>query len=63
MKTGRLLGDAFRYDSWRVPMNIALDYSWACKDKEWQQKYANTLQNFLSSKGIDSFLDQYNVDW
>lgn len=62
MKTGRLLGDAFRYDSWRVPMNIALDYSWACKDKEWQQKYANTLQNFLYSKGIDSFLDQYNVD-
>ena len=62
MKTGQLLGDAFRYDSWRVPMNIALDYSWACKDKEWQQKYANTLQNFLYSKGIDSFLDQYNVD-
>ena len=62
MKTGRLLGDAFRYDSWRVPMNIALDYSWACKDKEWQQKYANTLQNFLYSQGIDSFLDQYNVD-
>ena len=24
MKTGRLLGDAFRYDSWRVPMNIKL---------------------------------------
>lgn len=62
MKTGQLLGDAFRYDSWRVPMNIALDYSWACKDKEWQQKYANTLQNFLYSQGIDSFLDQYNVD-
>lgn len=62
MKTGQLLGDAFRYDSWRVPMNIALDYSWACKDKEWQQKYANMLQNFLYSQGIDSFLDQYNVD-
>jgi len=43
-------------------MNIALDYSWACKDKEWQQQYANTIQNFLYSKGIDTFLDQYNVD-
>ena len=62
MKTGDVLGDAFRYDSWRVPMNIALDYSWACKDKEWQQQYANTIQNFLYSEGIDTFLDQYNVD-
>lgn len=62
MKTGGVLGDAFRYDSWRVPMNIALDYSWACKDKSWQQQYANTIQNFLYSKGIDDFVDQYNVD-
>ena len=62
MKTGNIIGDAFRYDSWRVPMNIALDYSWACKDKEWQQQYANTFQNFLYSQGIDTFVDQYNVD-
>ena len=62
MGTTGIIGDAFRYDSWRVPMNIALDYSWACKDKEWQQQYANTIQNFLYEKGIDSFVDQYNVD-
>lgn len=62
MKTGRVLGDAFRYDSWRVPMNIALDYSWSCSDKEWQQQYGHTIQNFLYSQGIDTFLDQYNVD-
>ena len=60
-KTG-VVGDAFRYDSWRVPMNIALDYSWSCQDKEWQQQYANIIQNFLYSKGIDDFIDQYNVD-
>lgn len=59
---GGVLGDAFRYDSWRVPMNIALDYSWSCADKEWQQQYANTIQNFLYSQGIDTFVDQYNVD-
>lgn len=53
---------AFRYDSWRVPMNIALDYSWACKDQEWQQWYGKTIQNFLYSQGIDDFVDQYNVD-
>ena len=58
----RIIGDAFRFDSWRVPMNIALDYSWACADKEWQQEYGNKIQNFLYSQGIDTFVDQYNVD-
>ena len=43
-------------------MNIALDYSWACKDKEWQQKYANTIQNFFYKQGVKTFKDQYNVD-
>lgn len=62
MKTGQVLGDAFRYDSWRVPMNIALDYTWSCKDKSWQQQYADTFQDFLYSQGIDTFVDQYNVD-
>lgn len=57
-----LLGDAFRYDSWRVPMNIALDYSWSCTDRDWQQNYGHTIQNFLYSQGIDTFLDQFNVD-
>lgn len=62
MKTGRTLGDAFRYDSWRVPMNIALDFSWSHADAEWQTAYGNKLQDFLYSQGIDDFLDQYNVD-
>ena len=52
----------FRFDSWRGPMNIALDYSWCCADREWQTNYANTIQDFLYSKGIDEFVDQYNVD-
>lgn len=56
------IGDAFRFDSWRVPMNIALDYSWACADREWQQEYGNKIQDFFYSKGIDSFVDQYNID-
>ena len=62
MKTGRTLGDAFRYDSWRVPMNITLDYSWSNADREWQTSYGHRLQNFLYKEGIDSFVDQYNVD-
>lgn len=57
-----IIGDAFRFDSWRVPMNIALDYSWSCADREWQQEYGNKIQRFLYNQGIDEFVDQYNVD-
>ncbi|MFL5742992.1 MAG: glycosyl hydrolase family 8 [Flavisolibacter sp.] len=53
---------AFRYDSWRVPMNIAMDYNWFGKDKTWQEDYAKRFQNFLRSKGIDKFEDQFNLD-
>ena len=53
---------AFRFDSWRVPMNIAMDYSWYAKDKKWQQDYSKRIQNFLFCRGIDKFEDQFNVD-
>jgi endo-1,4-beta-D-glucanase Y len=56
------MNTAFRYDSWRVPMNIALDYSWSCADRVWQQNYAHKIQNFLYSEGLTTFVDQYNVD-
>jgi oligosaccharide reducing-end xylanase len=52
----------FRYDSWRVPMNIALDYSWACADTLWQRQYANTIQDFFFNEGIDHYADQYQMD-
>ena len=58
----KIIGDAFRFDSWRVPMNITLDYSWSCADKEWQRDYANKIQRFLYSKGVATFVDQYNID-
>lgn len=53
---------AFRFDSWRVPMNIAMDYSWYGKDKEWQKDYGRRIQNFFYCEGIDTFKDQYNLD-
>ena len=52
----------FRYDSWRVPMNIALDYEWSCADGEWQRQYGETIQNFFYAQGIDTFVDQYRTD-
>jgi oligosaccharide reducing-end xylanase len=54
--------NAFRYDSWRVPMNIAMDYSWFAKDKSWQQDYGRRIQDFLFCRGMDTFEDQFNVD-
>ncbi len=61
-RSWRSMASVFRFDSWRVPMNIAMDYVWFGKDKAWQQEYAKRLQNFLRSKGIDNFDDQFNLD-
>ena len=55
-------GSNFRYDSWRVPMNITLDYEWSGKDSLWQRQYGERIQNFFYSQGIDSYVDQYRVD-
>lgn len=52
----------FRYDSWRVPMNVAMDYTWYGKGKKWQEEYAKRFQNFLRSKGLDTYEDQFNLD-
>jgi oligosaccharide reducing-end xylanase len=52
----------FRYDSWRVPMNIAMDYAWFGKDKKWQKEYAVKFQKFLRSKGMDTYEDQFNLN-
>lgn len=52
----------FRYDSWRVPMNIAMDYNWFGRDGAWQEEYAKRFQGFLRSKGIHTFEDQFNLD-
>jgi oligosaccharide reducing-end xylanase len=61
-KTRGRMGGTFRFDSWRVPMNIAMDYSWFAKDKKWQQDYGKRIQNFLFCRGIDTFEDQFNID-
>ncbi|MGN7786607.1 glycosyl hydrolase family 8 [Niabella sp. 22666] len=58
----RWMPAAFRYDSWRVPMNIAMDYVWYGKDRVWQRDYAQRFQNFLRSKGMDRFDDQFELD-
>ncbi|HTN22249.1 MAG TPA: glycosyl hydrolase family 8 [Pelobium sp.] len=58
----RWIRSAFRYDSWRVPMNIAMDFIWFKTDSAWQKDYAEKLQNFLRTRGLQTFEDQFNLD-
>ena len=55
-------GSNFRYDSWRVPMNITLDYEWSGADADSQRQYGEKIQNFFYGQGVDTFVDQYRVD-
>ncbi|MDE6741170.1 MAG: family 43 glycosylhydrolase [Muribaculaceae bacterium] len=57
-----IIGDDFRFDSWRVPLNIAIDYSWIGTDGDWQRKYADRIQDFFYAQGIDEYVDQYQTD-
>ncbi|MDE6479506.1 MAG: family 43 glycosylhydrolase [Muribaculaceae bacterium] len=57
-----LIGDDFRFDSWRVPLNIAIDYAWSGADADWQRDYADRIQDFFYNEGIDTFVDQYKTD-
>ena len=57
-----IIGDDFRFDSWRVPLNIAIDYSWNCTDADWQREYADRIQEFFYNEGIDTYVDQYKTD-
>ena len=58
-----IIGDAFRFDSWRVPMNITIGLLLGhVQTRKWQQEYGNKIQNFLYGQGLYDFKDQYNVD-
>lgn len=53
----------FHYDSWRVPMNIAMDFTWYHKDAEWQSGYAERIQNTIIGRyGLTTFPDQFAID-
>lgn len=51
----------FRFDAWRVAMNVAVDYEWFSKD-EWEVKECNKLLNFFYSQGINKYGNQYTLD-
>lgn len=53
--------DDFRFDAWRVGMNVAIDYMWFGKD-EWEVEECNRLLDFFTSKGIAKYGNQYTLD-
>lgn len=55
-------GSEFHYDSWRTPMNIAMDYYWYHKDAKWQKEFADKFQRTMASQGIKEFVDQFSLD-
>ncbi len=57
-----IIGDDFRFDSWRVPLNIGIDFAWNGSDGDWQRAYADRIQDFFYSQGIDDYVDQYQTD-
>ena len=53
--------DDFRYDAWRVGMNIALDYIWFARD-DWAIDQSNRLLDFFYSKGIGRYASIFTLD-
>ena len=50
----------FRFDAWRVAMNLSLDYEWFAADPR-EVNEANRILDFFYSEGIDSYVNQYTL--
>ncbi len=46
--------DGFRYDAWRVGMNVALDYAWFGRDA-WEAVQSTRLLRFFHRQGIGRY--------
>lgn len=53
-------GGLYHSDSWRVPMNIAMDYSWFKAD-DWQIEQLNRVLTFFDSQDGD-YNQTYEID-
>ena len=53
--------DNFRFDAWRVAMNVAIDWLWFRKDS-WQVTQSNRLLEFFHAQGIGKYGNQYTLD-
>jgi oligosaccharide reducing-end xylanase len=51
----------FRFDAWRVGMNVALDYVWFASDP-WEVEQSNRLLDFFQAQGIKDHGNQFTPD-
>lgn len=51
----------FRFDAWRVAMNVAMDWTWFRKDP-WQVIQSDRLLRFFVREGIGTYGNQYTLD-
>lgn len=51
----------FRFDAWRVAMNVAVDYEWFRED-QWEVTESNRVLDFFQSQGINDYGNQYTLD-
>jgi oligosaccharide reducing-end xylanase len=51
----------FRYDAWRVGMNVAMDYVWFGRD-DWAVAQSDRLLNFFLAEGIGRYGNLYTLE-
>jgi oligosaccharide reducing-end xylanase len=51
----------FRFDAWRVAMNVAIDWVWFQPDA-WHVTESNRLLKFFHARGVSSHGNQYTLD-
>jgi oligosaccharide reducing-end xylanase len=51
----------FRFDAWRVAMNVAVDWLWFRKDP-WQVTQSNRLLEFFHTRGVRTYGNQFTLD-
>jgi len=50
----------FRFDAWRIALNIGMDYAWWAADS-WQKTFADRIQAFFVGKGVASYGNQWTL--
>ncbi len=53
--------DAFRFDAWRVAMNVAMDHVWFDRDP-WQVQHSERLLAFFRRQGLERYVNQYALN-
>jgi oligosaccharide reducing-end xylanase len=51
----------FRFDAWRVAMNIAVDHLWFATD-DWAVAQSNRMLNFFYKEGLKTYGNQYTLN-